>query len=76
MQNGTHPAEIEDARRAHVGGLAGLLLPNVGDVDVAWSEPGRLEPASPARLGLDRVDGRGVIGPAAGVRDVIGAAAS
>src|SRR3954470_19899055 len=74
-QHGTHPTQIQDARRARVGGLTGLLLPNVGDVDVAGSESGRFEPPAPTRFRFDGVDGRVVVGPAAGVTDVVGAAA-
>ena len=43
---------------------------------VPGGEAGGLEPAAAARLGLHRVDGRVVVGPAAGVGHVVGAAAA
>ena len=76
LKNGTHSAQVQDPRRAHVSGLAGLLLPDVGHVDLAGREAGCLEAAATSRLGLHRVDGRMVIGPATRVRHVVGAAAA
>ena len=57
MQHRTHPAQIKNARRADIGGLPRLLLPQIGEVDMPRGEAVGLKPAATPRFGGHGVDG-------------------